>query len=265
MSGRAPGYFAGSAGLELTLLVHPRLGSTNDEARRLAEAGAPAGTAVVALAQDGGRGRRGRVWHSPPGNLHFSLILRPARPMVEAAQLSFVAALALAEVVGPWLPEPAACRLKWPNDVLVYGRKVAGILVEAEGTADGRLAAWVVLGIGVNLRHCPDDTPYPATSLLAEAGQAPEPEVMARALGAALLAGQGRWLAQGFAPIRTAWLERAHGLGQGVTVQLAAETVPGRFEDLDPEGALVLSPADGGPPRRILAGDVFFPGFGAAP
>ena len=134
------------------LIALDEAGSTNDEAKDRAVAGAPEGTVIWARQQRAGRGRRGRAWVSPPGNLYLSVILRPACEARSVAQLSFVAALAVLDLVDGPLPGRACC--KWPNDILVDGGKVAGILLESALRAEGRVD-WVVLGIGVNLASHP--------------------------------------------------------------------------------------------------------------
>lgn len=227
--------------------------STNDEARRLAAEGAPDGTVVWARRQLAGRGRRGRSWVSPEGNLHASLILRPAMPPADAARLSFVAALAVGEVVAGHVDGRAT--LKWPNDVLVAGRKISGILLESEGAREGRVD-WVVLGVGINVRHHPPDTERPATSLAAEgAGELTAEATLAQFLDR-FRVWYDRYRIGGFAPIRAGWLNAAEGLGGDVSVRLANESFAGRFVDLDEEGALVVETGAG--LRRVTAGDVFF-------
>ena len=153
--GLPPGY---------VLHAFDRVGSTNDEARRLAEQGTEAGAVVVAKEQLRGRGRHGRVWQSPPGNLYASLLLRPGCTVARSAQLSLVASLALAEALIALAPPNSDVRVKWPNDVLVRGAKVAGLLLESASRPGGRVA-WVVVGSGVNIASAPDDVPYPATAL----------------------------------------------------------------------------------------------------
>lgn len=238
-----------------TLRAFDVLDSTNEELRRQAEAGAAEGLAVLARRQTAGRGRRGRAWDSPEGNLFLSLLLRPKVSPAEAAKLSFLTAIALAEALelaAPHLAGRISC--KWPNDVLVNGAKIAGILLESRTGADARLE-WVVIGIGVNLAHHPADTPYPVTALSVH-GATVEPELFAEWLLARLGYWHGRWQTEGFAPIRAAWLTRAQGLGQPVVVRLPDGELHGRFAALDESGALLLDLPDG---RRqaITAGDVF--------
>lgn len=243
-------------------VVHlARTGSTNDEAHRLAARGAPEGTLVWADSQDAGRGRRGRLWRSPPGNLYISVVLRPAVPLARFGQLGFAAALAIAETAAGVLPSQADIRCKWPNDVLIGGRKVAGLLLEAEAGGE-QTAAWLVLGVGINVASHPSETDFPATSLAAEDGQAAVAAVLAGFAGR-FLAWYETWRVAGFAPLRQAWLGRAAGLGAAIQVRLESGMLDGVFGGLDEDGALLLhSPeprGEGTAIRRISAGDVFFP------
>jgi BirA family biotin operon repressor/biotin-[acetyl-CoA-carboxylase] ligase len=226
------------------------VGSTNDEAKTLARAGAPSGTVVWADEQTAGRGRRGRVWRSPPGNLYLSLIARPDCAPAQAAQLGFAAALALGDAIAGLGLSPS---YKWPNDVLLNGRKLAGILLESEMTAGGGLD-FVVIGVGVNVAIAPGGIEYPATSLAA-ACVATTPADLLAAFTRHFANWQQRWREEGFAPLRTAWLAAASGLGDEILVRLARQTLCGRFLDLDADGALLLGAAGGH--RRIAAGEVF--------
>lgn len=229
------------------------VGSTNDEARRLALSGAAADLLVVtARHQTQGRGRRGRVWVSPPGNLHLSLLLRLDRPLAEAAQAGFVAAVALAEALNGLLPG-RDFRCKWPNDVLCDGRKVAGMLLEPAGEG------WLVLGIGVDVAHAPPpgEVLYPVTAL-ADEGFAGTAEDVLAAFCARFAPWLESWRRQGFPPIREGWTARARGIGDPVVVRLEHETLTGTFAGLDEQGGLLLEQAGAGV-RRIMAGDVFFP------
>lgn len=232
--------------------------STNDEAKRLLAAGAEEGTLVWARAQRGGRGRDGRRWDSPAGNLYASLLLRPDGPPGEVAQLGFVAALAVGTGIGAFVPPLVALTLKWPNDILLDGRKVAGILLETEGVgAEG--VDGLVVGFGVNVRIFPAEARVPATSIAAVGGESDvEPARVLEAIARQFLAWTHRWRTEGFAPIRQAWLARAHGLGGPITVRLPRETIEGRFKGIDAHGLLELETGQG--PRLISAGDVFFPG-----
>jgi len=231
-----------------------RVGSTNDEAKSLARAGAADGTLVWAGEQTAGRGRRGRVWQSPPGNLYLSLVLRPDGAPSRVAQLGFVAALGLGDALtllaGPALP----LRYKWPNDLLVGGKKLAGILLESE-TSGAASVDFVVVGIGVNIRSSPDDVEFPATSLAAEGVTDVTPAQVLAAFAQVFGDWARRWRAEGFAPVRAAWLARATGLGTAIRVRLERTTLRGRFLDLADDGALVLDGAGGR--QCIAAGEVF--------
>ena len=228
-----------------------RIDSTNDEARRQALSGAPEFTLVTAREQSAGRGRRGNRWESPPGNLHCSLLLRPACSAADAAQLGFAASLAVAETVERLLPDGADIAVKWPNDVLLGGAKLAGILLESRSAGDA--LEFLVIGIGMNLAAHPPDTPYPATSLAAWGAQV-TPDMVLPILGARLLAWYETWRG-GFAPLRAAWLARARGLGQAIRVRLPDGEIEGRFDGLDEAGRLLLS--GHGESRAIAAGEVF--------
>ena len=230
------------------------VGSTNDEARRLARDGAPEGTLVWAAAQSAGRGRRGHLWQSPPGNLYLSLVMRPEAPAARAPQLGFVAALALGDALDQLAGPGLQLRFKWPNDVLINGGKLAGILLESEMAAAGGLD-FVIIGIGVNLVSAPRDLEYPATSLADQDVSGITPVSLLEALAAHFIVSVERWRNEGFAPVRAAWLRRASGIGEAIRVRLERLTIDGRFLDLDYDGALVLDGKDG--PRRIAAGEVF--------
>jgi BirA family biotin operon repressor/biotin-[acetyl-CoA-carboxylase] ligase len=228
------------------------IGSTNDEARRLAASGAVDGTVVVAATQTAGRGRRGRPWSSPRGNLYLSVVLRTAVAPARAGQLGFVAAIAVAEACAAVLPGECQVRVKWPNDVLIDGRKVAGILLESE-TA-GAALAWVVVGIGANVATHPGDGAWPATSLAA-CGASVSLEAFEDRVVEHLDAWRRRWEAAGFAPVRAAWLGRAAGLGGPIRVNLERESFEARFAAIDESGALVAELA-GGARRLVVAGEV---------
>lgn len=239
------------------VLAFDSLPSTMDECRRQAAAGAPEGLLVWAREQTAGRGRRGRSFASPPGNLYLSLLLRPDRSAAEGAQLGFVAAVALAEAVSGLLPDGAGrVKLKWPNDLLIDRAKASGTLLEGQPGAAGRLD-WLILGIGVNVLSHPPDTPYPATSLKAAGSSARADDLLA-ALADAFVAWHETWRDRGFGPVRAAWLDRAAGLGEPIRVNLAQGSLEGRFADLDETGILWLD-LPGGRRRAVAAGDLYFP------
>lgn len=233
--------------------------STNDEAKRLAMLGedeTPDGTLVWSLAQTKGRGRRGRSWDTAPGNLTFSLVLRPEKPVAEAAQLGFAAALALYDAFGSTIPPGHQAHCKWPNDVLLNGSKVAGILMETSGAAGETSAEWIVLGVGVNIVWSPDDTEFPATCLRAEGIEGVDAQVLLESFARHFLQWATRWLDDGFAPLRKNWLWRAYAKGETIRARVGSQDITGVFDDIDETGALRLSTTAGA--RTIAAGDVFF-------
>ncbi|HMD64358.1 MAG TPA: biotin--[acetyl-CoA-carboxylase] ligase [Stellaceae bacterium] len=237
------------------LLCYDSIGSTNDEAKHLARDGAAEGTLVWALEQTAGRGRRGRAWVSPRGNLYLSLILRPDRPVGSAAQLGFVAALAVGGALRATRPRIERLAYKWPNDVLINRRKIAGILLESETVAPEKLR-FVVVGVGVNLTASPRGTEFPATSIMAEGLGEVMPQAMLEEFVAHFQSWNMRWQAEGFAPVRTAWLAAAAITpGEPIRVRLDALAWCGRFLDIDKEGNLLLDCT--GETRRIAAGEVF--------
>jgi len=222
------------------------IGSTSDEAARLAAADAPHGTVVHADEQTAGRGRLSRRWVSPPGNLYLSIILRPDVPAARYAEIGFVAALAVADAVTALLPRQAKVSLKWPNDVLVNDGKIAGILVEQAAEA-------LVLGIGLDVLQAPNGVSYQVSTLAGCGGLATVDGARDKLL-AALSGWLEIWLRDGFAPIRTTWLARAHPVGTPLTVQLGDRFVTGQFAGIEPDGALLLDAPAGR--ARIVAGDV---------
>jgi len=229
--------------------------STNEEARRLANRGEAGPIWIQADIQTAGRGRRGRGWDSPTGNLAATLFLRPGKPAAECAQLSFAAALAVGDALTA-LAMGIDVKLKWPNDVLANGRKIAGILLES-ASAGGEKPTWLAIGIGVNLQRFPEETEFPATSLAALGVKAPSTEDALTALAAAFAKWYDTWSGRGFSEIHDAWLARAAGLGTRIRARLQNEELSGVFEGIDIHGALILR-TDVAHVRVIAAGDVFF-------
>jgi len=237
------------------LLCHDSIGSTNDEAKHLARDGAAEGTMVWAREQTAGRGRRGRNWISPRGNLYLSLILRPGCPAVSAGQLGFVAALAIGEALSALVPQVGRFAYKWPNDVLLNGRKIAGVLLESETVASEQ-PSFVVLGVGINLSASPRGTEFPATSVMEEGLGPLLPEAVLEEFIDHFQAWLATWRKEGFAPVRAAWLAAAAiAHGEPIRVRLDALGLYGRFLDIDHEGNLLLDCA--GERRRVGAGEVF--------
>ncbi|HYQ07212.1 MAG TPA: biotin--[acetyl-CoA-carboxylase] ligase [Xanthobacteraceae bacterium] len=238
-------------------------GSTNTQARLRASAGATGPLWITAITQTEGRGRHGRSWISPPGNLHASLLLRDPAPFEQAPQLAFVAALALRDAVAleaaSLVPQLA---FKWPNDLLLDGRKCAGILIEGEAASDGAAAEKhfiVIVGIGVNcVNHPPpdDSNGFLATNLQAH-GAAITPKQLFQRLSATMCARLAQWdRGRGLPAILGDWLAHARGIGEQIRVRNGAAEVQGRFVGLDQSGRLVLELKDGSI-KTISAGDVF--------
>jgi BirA family biotin operon repressor/biotin-[acetyl-CoA-carboxylase] ligase len=236
-------------------IAHEALGSTNAEALELARRGEPGPLWVTAERQSAGRGRRGRAWMSPPGNLYASLLLPAPAAAEHWPQLSFVAALAVHDaVVEVDADLEPLLAIKWPNDLLLAGAKFAGILIEGEG---GETPAFVV-GVGVNCANHPVDVEYPATDLAA-AGATISAATLFDALARKMQGRLAQWDGgRGFPVIRRDWLARAAGLGEMLRVRLAQREVTGHFEALDASGALLLRLPDG-TITTIAAGDVFMP------
>ncbi|SFK54521.1 biotin--[acetyl-CoA-carboxylase] ligase [Shimia haliotis] len=233
--------------------------STNAEAARIApELAGPEW--ILGLRQTSGRGRRGRPWADPTGNFAATLIMRPAETPDQVALRSFVASLALHEAFVNATGRSEAFALKWPNDVLLYGGKVAGILLESAGFSGGSVSH-IAIGIGVNLIHAPDaaNVEQGATrpvSLLSETGAEVDPETFLDLLAAAYAHWETLFTTYGFEPIRTAWLARAARLGEVITARTTRDETTGTFETVDSQGNLVLNTAKGR--VAIPAADIFF-------
>jgi len=226
--------------------------STNAQALRLGIGHAPAW--ILAHEQTAGRGRRARAWASPRGNFHASLLLAPSEPTATVALRSFAAALALRDAFAQLTEAPQAFTLKWPNDVLCNGAKIAGILLEASLPA-------LAIGIGVNLIAAPDPAlldpdALPPTTLLAATGLRIQPETFLDTLAPAYEAWETTFQTQGFAPLRAAWLQNAAKLNEPIRARTGTQTLYGTFKGLDETGALLLQTAQGLTP--IPAAEIFF-------
>jgi BirA family biotin operon repressor/biotin-[acetyl-CoA-carboxylase] ligase len=238
------------------ILWFDELDSTNAEARRRAEAGESGPLWIAARRQTAGRGRRGRAWETGEGSLAATLLTSVDAPPAEAAQLSFVAALAIRDLARAYVPEELI-GLKWPNDVLLARAKLSGALIES-GRRDGGL--WLAIGVGVNLKSAPVGLGYPAAALgdhLRPGLTAPTPEEALERLRGAFADWAGLWSREGFEPLRRRWTEAAVGLGGRCVARLGERTLEGEAEGLDADGALLLRLASGRL-ERITAGDVFF-------
>ena len=246
------------------------IGSTNAVALQRAQAGDPGRLWIVSKKQEAGRGRRGRPWQTPEGNLAATLLLVARFDPKVAATLGFVAGLALADALNAVVPDVKLSvgvdgggdragrnrfELKWPNDVLAHGAKLSGILLESVVLADGRFA--VAVGIGVNVVGYPEDVPYPATSLRA-LGSDCDAETLFLALSDAWVDNSARWAeGRGLDEIRRRWLAQAAGLGSEVAVKLDGRIVRGIFETIDGDCRFVIRDGQGAE-FRIAAGDVHF-------
>ncbi len=241
------------------LEVFASLDSTSLEARRRIEAGRRHPVFIVALEQTSGYGRRGTAWTQGAGDFAGTLIFEERTPRDRIGQLSFVAGLAVAETVSRFAPK-AEPMLKWPNDVLAGGGKIAGVLLEL--FESGERKAVVGLGVGLNIVSRPDLADYPAARLIDHLGgaPAPTPSEIAPVLDGAFERWRRTWRDEGFAPVRAAWLEKAARLGESVRVRLPDGDISGVFKDLDPSGALVLD-CDG--TRRLIAAGAILSGRGA--
>ncbi len=237
------------------IVAFDEIDSTNAEARRRGDAAERGPMWITALRQSAGRGRRGRHWETGQGNLAATYFFTTDQSAGEIAQHSFIAALAVADLASRYAPA-SSVSVKWPNDVLIAGRKTAGILIESSGRTGGGF--WVAIGIGVNLAHPPSDAMFPATAF-SEHMTAPPPSPMEalETLSDSFERWRLFWRRAGFPAIAEAWTKRAHGLGKTCTARLPNETVEGIAEGIDSDGALRLRVA-AGQVRRITAGDVFF-------
>jgi BirA family transcriptional regulator, biotin operon repressor / biotin---[acetyl-CoA-carboxylase] ligase len=228
---------------------------TNAEAKRVALSGVDLtheSIVVWAETQTAGRGRRGREWISPKGNLYCSLLFNPKCCASDAGQLGLVASLALQRFISRFTNH---VECKWPNDVLIQGQKVSGLLMETEANSKGDLT-WLVLGVGVNISHHPEDMPFPATSLFAVGQEGITVAQMLEGFICEMDQLLSEWRKTGFSATRTEWLSVAAGLNQDITVRLPNDTLSGVFAGLDTNGALILDGPDGF--QTINSGDVFF-------
>jgi BirA family biotin operon repressor/biotin-[acetyl-CoA-carboxylase] ligase len=239
------------------LVVHDDIDSTNDEAKRLILAGERGPLWIVARRQSQGRGRLGRSWESPPGNLHASLILSDVGPARNAPQLGFVAGLATIEALRAATALSNRLALKWPNDVLLDGAKLAGVLLEAVAPpVVGSTELIAIIGVGVNCAATPSGLSYPAASLPPHGPNAASAATIFSHLTDAMFGSLDLWACgSGFEAVRAQWLSHAASLGRTIRVALAQETIEGRFETIDATGRLKLATERG--ERLIEAGDVF--------
>jgi len=245
------------------LIALDHIGSTNDEAKRLAAEGedvCPDGTLIWAKSQNAARGRRGRTWESLDGNLFMSLVLRPDVPAMEATQLGYVGALAVYDTIGELCPPGYEAHCKWPNDVLLNGKKFCGILLEASSDTKGILE-WLVMGVGINVTQHPVDVDYASTSFHGEGATSITREETLVSFARNFLLWTRCWMDDGFGTVRDNWLWRAKGLNEEINVRLENQTLSGIFAGIDETGALLLRQdlGNSSDTRVITVGDVFFP------
>ncbi|MDZ7697831.1 MAG: biotin--[acetyl-CoA-carboxylase] ligase [Deltaproteobacteria bacterium] len=230
--------------------------STNARAKDMASEGAAEGTVVVAEKQTGGRGRKGRDWFSPPmGGIYCSLILRPEFPPEDGPKITFLSAVAAAEALGRFMS--SGLTIKWPNDILANGKKIAGILTEMTSEMDAINYVVVGIGINVNTHAFPGDIQQKATSLLRETNERFSRVAILRAY----LEAQEKWYnlfkKEGFEPILEKWATMAPIVGKAVRIEMVDRTIEGKVRGIDPDGVLIVEDKDGAA-HRIISGDVFF-------
>jgi BirA family biotin operon repressor/biotin-[acetyl-CoA-carboxylase] ligase len=238
--------------VQIDIKHYPTLGSTNEEAKRLLSLNAAEGTIIWADQQTAGRGRQGRPWISIPGGLYCSIIVRPRCSLYQAGQLSFMTAVAVGKTFETFVRDPTVIAYKWPNDVLLDGKKVSGILLETESTGKDSLEG-VVVGVGINVIQ-ELSTGVNLQSFcrcsLSVAG-------VLNVLLECFFKLYTQWQQEGFLAIRAQWLERIFGLNSTITVRLPKQTFQGTFLGLNEEGALILR-RDQGEDLLITSAEVFF-------
>lgn len=226
--------------------TYATLPSTQDYVKELVEEGLPEGIVVQALMQTKGHGRHGRKWESPMGNLYMSVLLRPNCAVEEAGQISFVASLAVSDTIDKYIAKGHDKSLKWPNDVLIDGKKVSGIIMEKE--ADG-----YALGFGVNIMSAPEDAIALQDVWTGQVAVHPFRDTLLEEFGKLY----ALWQKNGFELIRKRWLEQAHGVNKSITVNLANKKIDGTFRTIDGHGTLMLE-EESGKEIAITSGDVYF-------
>ena len=241
------------------LLSYDVLDSTNEEAKRLAGGGASHGAVIWARRQTAGRGRMGREWVSAEGNLFVSILLSLTKDLETCAQLSFVAAIAVAETLEGIIPEHDGISCKWPNDILLDGKKLAGILLESFTVPDetGKSRQWVVVGVGVNVDSYPEHVMYPATCLKEAGVEIISAKIVLSRFIYNFIHRYDAWNKKGFKEIHAEWMARAHHIGKPIEVLMGDEQTNGVLDGIDHSGRLLLRKASGAV-QCVTAGDVFF-------
>jgi BirA family transcriptional regulator, biotin operon repressor / biotin---[acetyl-CoA-carboxylase] ligase len=237
------------------LLIFDEIDSTNEEAKRLIRSGVTGDFVIVAKSQTRGKGRLGRYWASPYGNLYTSILFNPKFDIELAPQISFLAAIAMGEVLGK-IVDPESIKYKWPNDIFLNGKKVAGILIESISVANDSTLRSMIIGFGVNIVKSPEYNTYPVTNLLLEGAELTSPDEFLNDFMKEYLALIDLWQKEGFEPIRKKWLERAFGLGGQVSTYVNKKLVTGTFSSIDKAGNLVIKHKERGTIKS--SGQVFF-------
>jgi BirA family biotin operon repressor/biotin-[acetyl-CoA-carboxylase] ligase len=241
------------------LLSYDVLDSTNEEAKRLAAGGASHGAFIWAKKQTAGRGRMGRNWVSPEGNLYVSVLLSPQKPLEQCSELSFVAAIAAAETIASIVPTSYDVSCKWPNDILMRSQKLGGILLESFSMPDGHghERNWVVVGVGINVDSHPQQVLFPATSLRAAGLEIISAKIVLSRFIYHFIHRYDDWIKNGFKPVQKDWMSYAWKLGHPLRVNVGEAVLDGVFDGIDPAGRLLLRHASGAI-TGIVAGDVQF-------
>lgn len=250
-------YYKGFSNLlnDYHLLSFDSLDSTNDEAKRLAKAGGAHGAVIWAKTQTGGKGRMGREWVSQEGNLFVSILLKPEKPVSDLSQLSFVASVAVVEALADMFGDDHKLACKWPNDVLLDGKKLSGILLESfPCEVDGK--QWVVVGVGVNVDSHPTGTAFPATCLTESGVELVSAKIVLSRFIHHFIECYNEWSNKGFTPIRKRWVANAWGMKQEITARLPDKEICGIAHELDPSGCLVIKDKKGAK-HIIHAADIF--------
>lgn len=237
------------------LLSFDTLDSTNEEAKRLAHGGGSHGAVIWAKRQSGGKGRMGRSWISDEGNLFVSVLLKPEKPLAELPQLSFLTAVAAMEALEAVLPKGKKLQCKWPNDILLDGRKLGGILLESFKT-DGDDKSWVVVGLGINVDSFPTHTDFPAACLKDAGVELVSAKIILSRFIHHFIERYNEWDTKGFAPARKKWMEMAWGIDQRLCARLPDGDIEGICRGIDAKGTLLLK-LDNGKNQQVNAGDVF--------
>lgn len=240
--------------LRFTFYDYPVVTSTNDQIKDLFNQGALEGTVVIAQQQTAGRGRRGRPWISEPGNIYLSLLLTPKCSLQEVHQLSFVMVLGVGRTIRSYLPDPQMLAYKWPNDLLVGGAKICGILIEIESQAN-QVADACIIGMGINVNTQPSEVTYPTTALKNHTIQTIDRHKFIADLLENIRILYETWQKDGFDPIGQEWTQSAYGIRKNMRIQMNAEEIHGQFEGINSAGALILKD-DKGELHEYMSGEI---------